>query len=117
MSAAKKKDFSKIPGDPTAAFFSAGEAEQQLHEPQEPQEPQEQEKPKKETKSKRINVLLKPSLFENLRKISVLSEVSVNRQIELILEGYVEGQEGKQALALYETVQQFKSMKKGGSDE
>lgn len=114
MSAAKKKDFSNIPGDPTAAFFSTGEAEQQ---PEQLQEPQEQEKPKKETKSKRINVLLKPSLFENLRKISVLSEVSVNRQIELILEGYVEGQEGKQALALYETVQQFKTMKKGGNGE
>lgn len=43
-----------------------------------------------ETKSKRLNLLLYPSLFENLKKIAVMQRTSVNDLINTVLNDYTE---------------------------
>ena len=80
-----KKTFKNIetPGLPTAAaFMSFPEFAEQIQgrilaRPDQP-----------ERKSKRLNLLLKPSLFEDLRKIAQLQRTSVNDLINTVLEAY-----------------------------
>lgn len=43
-----------------------------------------------ETKSKRLNLLLYPSLLENLKKIAAMQRTSVNDLINTVLGGYAE---------------------------
>lgn len=44
----------------------------------------------KETKSKRLNVLIRPSLFESASKVAHMQRISVNELIHLAVEKYVE---------------------------
>ncbi len=43
---------------------------------------------KGESKSKRLNLLLQPSIFENLSKIAIMKRTSVNDLINTILKNY-----------------------------
>lgn len=43
-----------------------------------------------ETKSKRLNLLLYPSLLENLKKIAAMQRTSVNDLINTVLDDYTE---------------------------
>ena len=81
-----KKTFKNIetPGVPTATAFLSGfnaadylEPAPDLWRPDQP-----------ERKSKRLNLLLKPSLFEDLRKIAKVHDTSVNDLINTVLEAY-----------------------------
>lgn len=45
-----------------------------------------------ERKSKRLNLLIKPSIYEDLKKISVMKQVSINELINTALEGYAADQ-------------------------
>ena len=78
---ASKKTFKDIETMPTAAAFMSfpdflGQIQGQT----------QQDQP--ERKSKRLNLLLKPSLFEDLRKIAQLQRTSVNDLINTVLEAY-----------------------------
>ncbi|MCL2289095.1 MAG: hypothetical protein FWC34_00090 [Bacteroidetes bacterium] len=46
-----------------------------------------------ERKSKRFNMLMRPSLFERLRKESEIKGLSVNELMNVILEGHIEKQQ------------------------
>lgn len=43
----------------------------------------------KETKSTRLNLVIKPSTAENLRKVAAMHQVSINGLINLVLEDYL----------------------------
>lgn len=43
-----------------------------------------------ERKSKRLNLLLKPSLYEDLRKVAAIQRTSVNALINTVLEAYAD---------------------------
>lgn len=43
-----------------------------------------------ETKSKRYNLLLKPSLHEDIEKIAVMQRISVNEAVNRALAAYIE---------------------------
>lgn len=43
-----------------------------------------------ETKTKRLNLLLLPSLFQDLEKVSTMKRTSVNNLINIVLKEYVE---------------------------
>lgn len=47
-----------------------------------------------ETKSKRLNVLIRPSLFEDAAKVAHMQRISVNELVHLAVERYVKGCEG-----------------------
>ena len=47
-----------------------------------------QEQEVKEIKSKRLNVLLKPSIYERIDKIATMKRISVNELINIVLEDY-----------------------------
>ena len=49
----------------------------------------EQEKPI-ERKTKRLNLLIKPSVYNDLRKIAHMNRTSVNSLIDIIIEDYTE---------------------------
>lgn len=90
----KKKDFSQLkqPSNPALNFMTEPEAS----------------RPEKdaETKTKRLNLLLKPSLHEKTKKIAYIEQTSVNDLINTILEAYAE--ENKEAIALYDKLQELK---------
>ena len=56
----------------------------------------------KETKSKRLNVLIRPSLFEDASKIAHMQRISVNELIHLAVEKYVI--ENEEEVTKYDTV-------------
>ena len=43
----------------------------------------------RETKSKRLNLLVKPSLYRNMEKIATMERISTNELINRVLESYV----------------------------
>ena len=50
-------------------------------------------KSKEETKSQRLNSLIRPSLFKKLKKYSKKNKQSVNETVNLALEKYLENEE------------------------
>ena len=69
-----KKDFA------AAAFLSAAN-------PAGRQEPQKaKERPAAETRSRRLQLLLKPSDYEKLRRLADAHQCSVNHMIEILIE-------------------------------
>lgn len=47
-----------------------------------------QEQEVKEIKSKRLNVLLKPSIYERIDKIATMKRISVNELLNIVLDDY-----------------------------
>ena len=47
-----------------------------------------QEQEVKEIKSKRLNVLLKPSIYDRIDKIATMKRMSVNELINIVLDDY-----------------------------
>ena len=96
-----KKNF-KDTLNPATMFISTGVSEEVTKEPKvekvtpEPTPPKEQDlresvatpTPKKEAKSKRLNLLLQPSLMEDLGKIAMVKKDSVNNLINTVLTTY-----------------------------
>lgn len=60
-----------------------------------------------ETKSKRLNLLLKPSILEQLKKIAYMKQTSTNDLINTIVKDYIAAQ--TEALEEYDRI--FKSRK------
>lgn len=50
-----------------------------------------QEEPTEERKSKRLNLLIKPSLFSDIEKLAHMQRTSVNGLINTLLEEYAAG--------------------------
>lgn len=76
-----KKDFkSKLMTDSPAAAFFTGQ----------PMEPQRPENPGRETKSVRVNLLLKPSTKAGIEKLATLDRSSMNALINDVLEAYLQ---------------------------
>jgi predicted HicB family RNase H-like nuclease len=59
----------------------------------------EQEEGGKETKSKRINLLLTPTLHSNLQKIARVEGISFNELVNVVLKAYEQG--NQEALKKY----------------
>lgn len=55
----------------------------------------------KETKSKRLNLLIKPTLYRNIEKIATMERISTNELINRVLEQYA--REQAEAIAKYDT--------------
>ena len=55
----------------------------------------------KETKSKRLNLLIKPTLYRNIEKIATMERISTNELINRVLEQYA--REQADAIAKYDT--------------
>lgn len=55
-----------------------------------------------ETKSKRLNLLVKPSVYEQFKKVATMKQDSVNNLINNIMENVVE--ENKEQIELYDKV-------------
>lgn len=88
-----KRDFkSKIMSDSPAAAFLTGK----------PADPQPQQNPEKETKSVRVNLLLKPSTKSGIEKLATLDRSSMNALINDILEDYLQGRTAD--LEQYDTI-------------
>lgn len=81
-----KKDFTTK--NPAMAFIStAGE----INEKNETETKViKNNKPKRETKSKRLNLVIRPSLYQSIEKIAYMKQNSPNDQISKCLEEYVE---------------------------
>lgn len=91
-----KKDFKKIV-NPATMFITSGISEEVMTEPikEEVKTSAPEEKkvalpkaPKGETKSKRLNLLLQPSLMEDLGKVAFMKKDSVNNLINTVLTSY-----------------------------
>lgn len=90
-----KKDFKQIV-NPATMFISSGISEGITTEPvKEVKEPKpvvksvaQPKEPKGETKSKRLNLLLQPSLMEDLGKVAFMKKDSVNNLINTVLTSY-----------------------------
>jgi hypothetical protein len=57
---------------------------------------------KQERKTKRLNLLIQPSILENLSKIAHMKETSVNDLVNSLLKNYAETE--KELISLYEKV-------------
>lgn len=55
-----------------------------------------------ETKSKRLNLLVKPSVYEQFKKVATMEQDSVNNLINNIMENVIE--ENKDKIELYDKV-------------
>lgn len=55
-----------------------------------------------ETKSKRLNLLVKPSVLDNFKKIATMEQTSVNDLINQIMEDHIEKEAEK--IKLYDSV-------------
>lgn len=55
----------------------------------------------KETKSKRLNLLIKPTLYRNIEKIATMERISTNELINRVLGQYA--REQAEAIAKYDT--------------
>ena len=92
-----KKDFKDIT-NPATMFISTGASEEIKTEPvkqeevkapaQEVKKTAPPKEPKGETKSKRLNLLLQPSLMEDLGKVAFMKKDSVNNLINTVLTSY-----------------------------
>ena len=91
-----KKDF-KANVNPATMFINVAEPEapelpkepkKQAVKPAKKTEVKEQPKAKAETKSKRLNLLLQPSLLEDLSKVAFMNKDSVNNLINSALIEY-----------------------------
>lgn len=98
-----KKDFKSklMTGSPAAAFFTG-----QAAEPQQPADPA------RETKSVRVNLLLKPSTKAGIEKLAALDRSSMNALINDVLETYLQDREAD--LERYESFfEQWENYKNG----
>lgn len=78
---------------PAMNFISAGISEEVTREPVAEKvtsapATEENVTPKKEAKSKRLNLLLQPSLMEDLGKVAFMKKDSVNNLINTVLTSY-----------------------------
>jgi len=84
-----KKDF-KIT-NPALQFITPQETPQERPAPQDPpRQPPAPSAPLVETKSNRLNLVIKPSTAAALRKIATMKQASVNGIIGLVLEAYTQ---------------------------
>lgn len=93
-----KKDFKGV--NPAAAFLTPPPVAPAIAPPA-PQ-PAIQVPPARETKSTRLNLVIKPSTAEQLKKIAAMNQSSVNGIINLVLEDYIERE--ADTLARYDAV-------------
>lgn len=95
-----RKDFKAT--NPAAAFLTPAEAPPAQTEPMPSAPPAVYIPPARETRSSRLNLVIKPSTAEQLRKIAAMHQSSVNGIINLVLEDYIEREAA--TLARYEAV-------------
>lgn len=90
-----KKSFKEL--NPALQFISATAAEEDALPPAQSVQPAPQNparpsalppRPQEETKSKRLNLLLQPSVLDGLAKIARMKQTSVNDMINTILREY-----------------------------
>lgn len=97
-----KKDFS-VKANPVLKYISTAAPEETspMPEPQ-PAPPTTQATPGKERKSKRLNLLMLPSVLEDLSKVATMRRTSVNDLINTIAKAYVE--ENRELVKQYDEV-------------
>lgn len=97
-----KKSFNEIT-NPALQFIT-----QPIEAPEQPEQPtfnglKKGRKPSTgETKSKRVNLLMLPSVHEDITKLAVMQRISVNELVNSLLQAHIE--ENKELLQTYKDV-------------
>lgn len=85
--------------NPASRFITQPNTDNKQHTPNTDTAPNTADE---ETKSKRLNLLVKPSVYEQFKKVATMQQDSVNNLINNIMENVVE--ENQEQIELYDKV-------------